>query len=784
MAGQKTTTSASPAVGFTTRRKRQWLEPPVGLIVMVAELSAMWLFHVAATDARAAFVVADHLSATYADQHLDYQQRDRAPEQTAVTLAAAQAMTRHAGISLTQLTGLGASTADAGRALLGLDAAVAGDRGALRPTGPTGARGAGGPDTGRALDAWGAAVTDLRAQAASRARRTELQVRLGFVLVMSLATVFWILLFRRFLHDRQLAEYQAGEERALRRSERRFRSLIDNASDLVTVVSPDTTIGYQTPSSRQVLGREPDAMVGQRLLDLLHPDDTAAAASYLEEAFAHPGETQRVEWRLRHNDGRWVLVEALARNLTDDASINGVVLTMRDVMERKALEEALSYQALHDPLTGLANRVLFTDRLRHALARRERNDSVLAVLLVDMDDFKTVNESLGHFAGDQVLTTVAARLQLYLREGDSVARFSGDEFGVLLEDVDDTEEVMRIAERLSTALAEPTTVDDKEVALRASLGIAIHSHELAAADELLRGAGVAMSIAKRGERGGFQLYRPEMYAAAMARLELRSDLGRALERGEFEIHYQPTVVLATGSVHGLEALVRWRHPHRGLIAPLDFIPLAEESGLIIPIGRWILAAACRQAHEWHRRYPTLPALTMSINLSAVQLADPDLVGEVAETLAATHVDPRTIVLEITESTLLDRSEAGINRLRALRALGLHLAIDDFGTGYSSLSYLRELPVDILKIDKSFVDGLLHDGEAIAVASTIIELGRTLRLDTVAEGIEEPQQAGRLLQLACRLGQGYLFARPLNPAAAEEFLDAAVREQRLVSASAV
>ena len=784
MAGQKTATSTSPAIGITTRRKRQWLELLVGLVVMAAELSAMWLFHVAATDARAAFVVADHLSATYADQHLDYQQRDRAPEQPVVTLAAAQSMTRHAEISLTQLAGLGAPTAGAGRALLGLDAAIAADRGALRPTGPTGSRAAGGPDTGRALDAWGEAVSDLRAQAASRARRTDLQVRLGFILVMSLATVFWTLLFRRFLHDRQLAEYQAGEERALRRSERRFRSLIDNASDLVTVVSPDTTVGYQTPSSRQVLGREPDAMVGQRLLDLLHPDDTAAAASYLEEAFAHPGETQRVEWRLRHNDGSWVLVEALARNLTDDASINGVVLTMRDVMERKALEEALSYQALHDPLTGLANRVLFTDRLRHALARRERNDSVLAVLLVDMDDFKTVNESLGHFAGDQVLTTVAARLQLYLREGDSVARFSGDEFGVLLEDVDDTEEVMRIAERLSTALAEPTTVDDKEVALRASLGIAIHSHELAAADELLRGAGVAMSIAKRGERGGFQLYRPEMHAAAMARLELRSDLGRALERGEFEIHYQPTVVLATGSVHGLEALVRWRHPHRGLIAPLDFIPLAEESGLIIPIGRWILATACRQAHEWQRRYPTLPALTMSINLSAVQLANPDLVADVAETLAATHVDPRTIVLEITESTLLDRSEAGINRLRALRALGLHLAIDDFGTGYSSLSYLRELPVDILKIDKSFVDGLLHDGEAIAVASTIIELGRTLRLDTVAEGIEEPQQAGRLLQLACRLGQGYLFARPLNPAAAEEFLDAAVREQRLISASAV
>ncbi len=784
MGGHKTAASAGPANRDIPRRKRQWVEPLVGLAVMVAELTAMWMFHVAATDARAAFVFAEHLSSTYADQDLAYEQPNRTPGQAIVAAAAQQSMVRHAGDSLARMASFGAPTAEATRALVALDAAVAADRATLDPRGPSGAQAVGEPDTRRALDSWGDAVTDLRASAVTRERRADLQVRLGFILVMGLATLFWTLLFRRYLRDRQLAEYQAGEERALRRSERCFRSLIDNASDLVTVVSRDTTVGYQTPSSRHVLGREPDEMVGQRLLDLLHPDDRVAAVAYLEEAFTNPGETPRVEWRLRHNDGRWVPVEALARNLTDDASINGVVLTMRDVMERKALEDALSYQALHDPLTGLANRVLFTDRVRHALARRERHDTVLAVMFVDMDDFKTVNDSLGHDAGDQVLATVAARLQLYLREGDSVARFGGDEFGVLLEDVDDTEEAMRIAGRLSTALSESTTVDDKEVAMRASIGVAIHSPELAAADELLRAADAAMSIAKRGGRGGFELFQPEMHAAAMARLELKSDLGRALERGEFVIHYQPTVVLATGLVNGMEALVRWRHPQRGLIAPLDFIPLAEESGLIIPIGRWILATACRQAHEWHQRYPTLPALTMSVNLSAVQLAHPDLVGDVADTLAATHVDPRTIVLEITESTLLDRSEVGLDRLRTLRALGLRLAIDDFGTGYSSLSYLRELPVDILKIDKSFIDGLVHNGEALAVASTIIELGRTLRLDTVAEGIEEPQQAGRLLQLACRLGQGYLFARPLHPAAAEEFLDAAVREQRVISASRV
>jgi diguanylate cyclase (GGDEF)-like protein/PAS domain S-box-containing protein len=745
------TAGSSPTTRSVPRRRRQWLEPLVGLLVMVAELSAMWSFHGAATDARAAFVLAGHLSITAAD--------------------------------LGQIADLGTPTGEAGRALLALNDAVAAGRPGLLPTASPRIRQSASLRTREATDVWRAAVTDLRAQTAMRAQRTDLRARLGFIAVMGLATVFWVLLFRRYLRDRQLAEYQAGEERALRRSERRFRSLIDNASDLVTVVDPDTTVRYQTPSSRHVLGREPDEMVGRRLLDCLHPDDAAAALDYLQDAFANPGDTQRVEWRLRHADGRWVPVETLARNLTDDASINGVVLTMRDVVERKALEDALSYQALHDPLTGLANRVLFIDRVKHALARRERRDTLLAVLFVDLDDFKTINESLGHDAGDQVLTTVAARLQLYLREGDSVARFGGDEFGVLLEDVDDTEEALRIAGRLTAALAEPTDVEGKEVALRASLGVAVHSPELAAADELVRAADAAMSIAKRAERGGYQLYRPEMHAAAMDRLQLKADLGRALERSEFEVHYQPTVVLATGSVNGLEALLRWRHPERGLIAPSDFVPMAEESGLIIPIGRWILAAACRQAHDWHRRYPTLPALTMSVNLSVVQLARPELVSEVAETLAATGVDPRTIVLEITESTLLDRSERVLDRLRALRALGLRLAIDDFGTGYSSLSSLRELPVDILKIDKSFVDGLVRDGEAVAVTSTIIELGRTLRLEIVAEGIEQPQQAGRLLQLACRLGQGYLFSRPLDGDDTERYLAAAVRAERVVSASA-
>jgi diguanylate cyclase (GGDEF)-like protein len=425
--------------------------------------------------------------------------------------------------------------------------------------------------------------------------------------------------------------------------------------------------------------------------------------------------------------------------------------------------------AFNDSLTGLPNRALLLDRLDVALARAEREDQPVSVLFLDLDGFKVVNDSLGHVAGDRLLIEVARRLSGCLRRGDTAARIGGDEFAILLGDIGNPDRAPHVAERLIDALAEPITVLGREVFVSASIGIA---HAQGDAENLLRNADVAMYRAKRsGEAGAYAIFEPSMHAAVVERLELEADLRRAIERDELVLHYQPIVDLAGGQVVGLEALLRWAHPRRGLVTPFEFIPLAEETGLIVDLGRWVLHEACRQAAEWRDDLRT-GRPWVSVNLSGLQLLDGSLDAEVAAALAESGLDPAGLTLEITETVLVQDVAAAVDHLEKLRALGVSIAIDDFGTGYSSLRYIGRFPADVLKIAKPFVDGLHAESDA-ALVRTIIALADSLGLRTVAEGIEDREQHARLSELGCMLGQGYLFARPLAPEAAGDMLRSAL-----------
>ncbi|OLB79698.1 MAG: hypothetical protein AUI14_09295 [Actinobacteria bacterium 13_2_20CM_2_71_6] len=428
------------------------------------------------------------------------------------------------------------------------------------------------------------------------------------------------------------------------------------------------------------------------------------------------------------------------------------------VTDARTLEEM--HQAFHDSLTGLASRALFMDRLQHGLAVAARDGTRAAVLFVDLDRFKAVNDSLGHAAGDLLLIGVADRLRGCLRGSDTAARFGGDEFALLLHNAYWPEQVAVVADRILTALKEPFHIGGRECFVGASIGIAFSDPGQRDAETLMQDADLAMYEAKRKGKGRCEIFEPSMRTSIRESVDLESDLRHALERDELVLRYQPIVELRSGRVTGLEALVRWQHPERGMVPPLDFIPLAEETGLILPIGRWVLREACAQVARWNAERPGQPPLTMSVNLSVCQLRQPALPAIVAEILAETGVDPTSLVLEITESVLVNEKDGTVQQLEELKALGVRLAVDDFGTGYSSLAYLQRLPVDILKIDKSFVDELGHGAKATALTRAIVHLGRTLDLSTVAEGIELAEQYGELRDGGCDLGQGYYIAKPL------------------------
>jgi diguanylate cyclase (GGDEF)-like protein/PAS domain S-box-containing protein len=574
-------------------------------------------------------------------------------------------------------------------------------------------------------------------------------------------------------------------ERATRVNEARFRSLIQHSSDVITIIDPQSVVRFVSPSVSRVLGYTPAELEGRPLMEILHPDDVARALEVLSKAGrpAPGAPTDPHEWRVRHRDGRWLEVESVGTNLTDEPTVAGIVVNTRDVSERKLLEQQLTYQAFHDPLTGLSNRSLFLDRVTQALYRlRRRGESAapLAVLFLDLDNFKTINDSLGHLAGDRLLIAAAVRIVGCVRTSDTVARLGGDEFAVLIEESAGDASAAVVADRITHALRESFTLEGKEVVVTASVGIATarEAGPSATASDLLRNADMAMYTAKSRGKGRHETFETHMHREVMNRLELEGDLRRAVERrngaGEFALVYQPIVDLRSGAVSGVEALIRWHHPRRGLMYPSQFIPLAEETGLIVSLGAWVLREACRQAREWDARsVEGSSALTLTVNLSGHQLQHPGIVELVHESLAESGLAGDRLVLEITESVLMQQTDLMLQRLRALKTVGVRLAIDDFGTGYSSLSYLQRFPIDILKIAKPFVDDVGIPSTDPALARAIIALGETLCLRTIAEGIEAAEQLAGLRALGCELGQGYYLSRPVSGAAMAELLAGSV-----------
>jgi diguanylate cyclase (GGDEF)-like protein/PAS domain S-box-containing protein len=555
---------------------------------------------------------------------------------------------------------------------------------------------------------------------------------------------------------------------AVRQNEARFRSLVQHSSDVILIIDAGATIRYVSPSAARVLRYDVATLPGRPLSSLIEPSDQARVEQFVLAAADGTGASAPIEWRFRQPDGAPLHAEVVATNLLTDPTVRGIVLNTRDVSERKRLEHELVHQAFHDPLTGLANRALFRDRVSHALALALRQRREITVLFLDLDDFKKVNDSLGHSAGDRLLVAAAERFRSCARTTDTVARLGGDEFAILVEDGVGQHDHEALAERLRAAMAQPFTLVGTEVFVSASIGVAVsrgdHTADspLEAADEVLRNADVAMYAAKRAGKGRVEAYESSMSADVRYRLELEHALRHALAHDELVLHYQPVIVLGTGAVRGVEALVRWEHPQFGHLLPQHFIPLAEETGLITQVGNWVLRQACRQLMAW-RDEGMSPELRIAVNVSSRELLhDRDIAADVSAVLAETGLAAEHLVLEITESVLMQQTSNALDKLNQLKTLGVRLAIDDFGTGYSSLSYLKRFPIDVLKIAKPFIEDIEAGRDHAALASAIVGLTRTLHLSAVAEGIENVRQVDALLELGCEFGQGHHFA-PAMPA---------------------
>ncbi len=699
----------------------------------------------------------------------------------------------------------------------------------------------------------------------------------GLAVLMSIGIAFAY----RSLHS---ALVETDEAAALTESrERRFRALVQSSSDLVFTVDQAGAVTYASPSCTNVLGYEPDSLLGSERAMLVHEDDIENLRSKLGQTLGNKGRSVEFLIRVRHRDRTWRWLEGVATNLLDDPAVGGVVINARDVTERRArlerqaaisdlgrealrattlesvvasateaisrivrpracrivgvfehigsedeqmseptespgaadhqsgsggprrlripvgeperplgyievlqnavttsedeqfvesisgvvlsatvrfrAEEAIRHQAMHDPLTGLPNRALFNDRLEHALGRRTRTSGYVAVMIVDLDGFKNVNDSLGHIAGDALLIAVANRFRTNLRGFDTIARLGGDEFAILVDDLEAADQAGRLAQRVLDALVGPLSLPDQEVAISASVGIAMTDRSDTKADRLLSHADAAMYQAKREGKGCYRVFEAAMHAAAVERMSLEQELRIAIRDSTLTVYYQPIIDTGTGQATSFEALARWNHPTRGFIPPSTFIPLAEESGLIIDLGHAVMTEACQQVRQWQTSLPQLRP-SISVNASRLQLAHPVFLEHVTDALAHADLDPSSLIVEVTESILASESRQIIATLNELRRTGVRIAIDDFGTGYSSFAALADLPIDILKIDKRFVDNLVHDDQGRGFVNAIMQLADTLHLATTAEGVEELEQCEALVALGCSHIQGYFFSAPM------------------------
>jgi diguanylate cyclase (GGDEF)-like protein/PAS domain S-box-containing protein len=578
----------------------------------------------------------------------------------------------------------------------------------------------------------------------------------GLVVGALLLTV--LVLVRQELVLRENSRLLAQSAR--RTSEARFRSLASNATDAITLVDANGIVTDATDAVQRVLGVDPSRLIGRPLVTLAHADDQGRLTTLIRDAADRRPTPKPMDWRLWDNSGVWRQVETVAANLIDDPSVGQIVLTTRDVRERKALEQRLAQVALHDPLTGLPNRALFVDRVDHALATNGPAGRETVVLVVDIDGFKRLNSGLGHALGDRVLNEISDRIESVLAPGETVARLGGDEFGVLLAGDGTLAGGRARADRIAAVVQVPVELPQTTAHVSVRIGIAAAATLEGGAAALVRRASVAIDHARSDGRAGTTVFEPGMQQSVQDTFELESDLRRALEGDELLLQYQPIFDLITGELVSAEALVRWDHPIRGRLGPSVFIPVAEAAGLIDSLGNWVLRAACREVARWPRlargRVPRV-----AVNLSPHHVADPNLPWLIQATLAEAGAVPAWLSVEVTENLVMDNTAATLERLHAIRSLGIGVAIDDFGTGYSSLAYLQDFPMSHLKIDRSFVTPLDDPSREPGVVRAVVEIGRALGMTTVAEGIETITQLERLRALGCELGQGFLLGRPMD-----------------------
>jgi diguanylate cyclase (GGDEF)-like protein/PAS domain S-box-containing protein len=561
----------------------------------------------------------------------------------------------------------------------------------------------------------------------------------------------------RDINDRMRSQRELGE------AEERFRGAFENAPIGMAMADVDGRLFRVNRAMAHMLGYEPHALLGRRVSDLTYPDDRAMSRREMERLVSGEIDRYRLEKRYLHADGHplWTSLSVCLVHSADGDPLY-MIGQIEDITERKEIAEQLAHAAIHDDLTGLPNRTLFVERLDASLQRAERRNRHVGVIFLDLDRFKLVNDSLGHATGDQLLRVVAERLRGAIRSNDTVARFGGDEFVVLCDNVADDGTVKDVADRVAEAIARPVSLYDQEVFVTASLGVVISGRPDDSPERLVRDADVAMYLAKDHGRARTEVFDEGSHERAIEHLKTGSDLHRAIDRGELRTHYQPIVELETGRVRGFEALVRWQHPTRGLVYPGDFIQLAEDAGLIVPIGFWVLEEACRQTAHWQSCRVDGPPLWVSVNLSPRQLSDGSLPEELGRILERTGIDPGCVWLELTESALMGDVEAARSVLGALRDQGVHLAVDDFGTGYSSLAHLKRFPVEALKVDQTFIDGLGQEPEDTSITTAVINLAHSLGIVAIAEGLETQQQLAELRTMGCDFAQGFLFGKPRAP----------------------